>query len=106
MNILATPRSSFEGRARAQVELDNQTSSAYSVINVVCRDRKGLVYDMMRTLKDIQIRVGYAKIKVAGQRAEADIFVQEEDGKRIELCASPQPHPLQWKGNAAPHPIR
>lgn len=72
------------------MELDNQTASAYSVINVVCRDRKGLVYDMMRTLKDIQIRVGYAKITVVGERAEADIFVQEEDGKRIELCVAPR----------------
>ncbi len=42
-----------------------------------------MVYDMMRTLKDIQIRVGYAKIKVVGDRAEADLFVQEDNGKRI-----------------------
>lgn len=25
-------------------------------ITVVCRDRKGLVYDLMRTMKDIEVR--------------------------------------------------
>ncbi len=46
-----------------QVTVDNCTTAAYSLLTVVCRDRKGLVYDLMRTLKDIHIRVAYAKVR-------------------------------------------
>ena len=47
--------------AKAQVTVDNCTTSSYTVVSIVCRDRKGLVYDLFRTLKDIHIRVAYAK---------------------------------------------
>lgn len=74
---------------RAQVTIDNCTASNYSVVNVVCRDRKGLIYDLMRTLKDIHCRVAYAKICVRGDIAETDLFVEEADGQRSkERCAS------------------
>ena len=45
--------------------VDNCTTSSYTVVGVVCRDRKGLVYDLFRTLKDIHIRVAYAKVCAA-----------------------------------------
>jgi len=70
-----------------QVMIDNCTSSNYSVVSVVCKDRKGLIYDLMRTLKDIHVRVAYAKIKVHGDTAETDLFVEEADGQRMkERC--------------------
>lgn len=70
-----------------QVTIDNCTASNYSCVNVVCRDRKGLVYDLMRTLKDIHVRVAYAKIAVRGEMAETDLFVEEADGQRLkERC--------------------
>ena len=73
-----------DGVAAAQVTIDNCTASNYSVVNVVCRDRKGLVYDLMRTLKDIHVRVAYAKIVVRGDLAETDLFVEEADGQRVK----------------------
>ncbi len=67
-----------------QVMIDNSTTSAYSLINIVCRDRKGLVYDLMRTVKDIHIRVAYGKVHVRQDyMCEADLFVQEVDGQQI-----------------------
>ncbi|KAK9831988.1 hypothetical protein WJX81_006685 [Elliptochloris bilobata] len=67
-----------------KVTVDNCTTSSYTVVGVVCRDRKGLVYDLFRTLKDIHIRVAYAKVCVRGDMAEADLFVEEADGQRAE----------------------
>ena len=67
--------------------IDNCTSSNYSVVSIVCKDRKGLIYDLMRTLKDIHVRVAYSKIKVHGDTAETDLFVEEADGQRMkERC--------------------
>lgn len=80
---------------RVQVTIDNCTASNYSVVNVVCRDRKGLVYDLMRTLKDIHVRVAYAKIVVRGDLAETDLFVEEASGQRMkERCAAAACPPL------------
>ncbi len=73
-----------KGSPAAQVTIDNCTSSNYSVVSIVCKDRKGLIYDLMRTLKDIHVRVAYAKIKVAGDVAETDLFVEEADGRRVK----------------------
>ena len=42
-----------------QVELDNALSKAYTKVELICLDRKGLLFDIMRTLKDIGIRVAY-----------------------------------------------
>jgi UTP:GlnB (protein PII) uridylyltransferase len=72
-----------------QVTIDNCTASNYSVVNVVCRDRKGLIYDLMRTLKDIHCRVAYAKICVRGEAAEVDLFVEEADGQRSKERRAP-----------------
>ena len=70
--------------AALQVTIDNSTTAAYSLINIVCKDRKGLVYDLMRTVKDIHIRVAYGKVHVRSDyMCEADLFVQEVDGSQI-----------------------
>ncbi|KAK9803674.1 hypothetical protein WJX72_010742 [[Myrmecia] bisecta] len=66
------------------VAVDNCTTTAYSLVNIMCHDRKGLVYDLMRTMKDIQIRVAYGKITVREKgMCEVDLFIQEPDGTRI-----------------------
>ena len=41
------------------MELDNHLSTAYTKVELSCADRKGLLFDLMRTLKDINIRVAY-----------------------------------------------
>ncbi|CAL8469360.1 g8901 [Coccomyxa elongata] len=92
----------FGSPENVQVMIDNCTASNYSVVNVVCRDRKGLVYDLMRTLKDIHVRVAYAKIVVRGDLAETDLFVEEADGQRAKESrmkrAASTPH-----ASALPH---
>lgn len=43
--------------------LDNATTGAYTCLHVVCPDRKGLVYDLMRTIKDVHLRVAFARVR-------------------------------------------
>lgn len=67
-----------------QVTIDNTTSRTHSVISVVCQDRKGLVYDLMRTLKDVHVRTGFGKISTEDpDRCRIDLFVQEVDRQPI-----------------------
>lgn len=42
---------------RSSVSVDNSLSHAHSLIQIQCHDHKGLLYDIMRTLKDYNIQV-------------------------------------------------
>jgi hypothetical protein len=44
------------------VSIDNCTAATATILQICCRDRKGLLYDLMRTLKDNSLRVTYAKV--------------------------------------------
>ena len=39
------------------VTMDNSLSPVHTLVQIVCRDHKGLLYDIMRTLKDYNIQV-------------------------------------------------
>lgn len=39
------------------VTLDNSLSPSHTLVQIVCQDHKGLIYDIMRTLKDYNIQV-------------------------------------------------
>lgn len=42
---------------KANVTVDNSLSPAHTLLQVHCADHKGLLYDVMRTLKDCNIQV-------------------------------------------------
>ena len=49
--------------------MDNETSPSYTSLTLRCRDRKGLLYDLFRALKDISLRwvgVGGGWVGVGG----------------------------------------
>lgn len=73
-----------ERSAEVEVGVDNETSAAHSMMTLRCRDRKGLLYDLFRSLKDIDLRVAYGKIEVFDDGiCEVDLFVQDQEGARI-----------------------
>lgn len=42
---------------KASVSMDNSLSPAHTLLQIQCIDHKGLLYDIMRTLKDYEIQV-------------------------------------------------
>ncbi len=42
---------------KASVTIDNSLSPAHTLLQIHCADHKGLLYDIMRTLKDCNIQV-------------------------------------------------
>lgn len=41
-----------------QISVDNDTSPSYTMLTLRCEDRKGLLYDIFRTMKEIDLRCG------------------------------------------------
>uniref|UniRef100_A0A7N0T6L2 ACT domain-containing protein ACR n=1 Tax=Kalanchoe fedtschenkoi TaxID=63787 RepID=A0A7N0T6L2_KALFE len=66
------------------VKVDNSLSPAHTVIQIMCRDHKGLIYDTMRTLKDYNIQVSYGRFTVNKGNCELELFImQQADKKKI-----------------------
>ncbi|KAJ6849899.1 ACT domain-containing protein ACR10 isoform X1 [Iris pallida] len=66
------------------VTMDNSLSPAHSLIQILCPDHKGLLYDIMRTLKDYKIQISYGRFYSSQKgRCELDLFVVQTDGKKI-----------------------
>lgn len=66
------------------VTMDNSLSPAHTLIQILCRDHKGLLYDIMRTLKDYKIQISYGRFYASFKgRCEIDLFVVQMDGKKI-----------------------
>ncbi|THG11426.1 hypothetical protein TEA_017131 [Camellia sinensis var. sinensis] len=68
----------------ASVTADNSLSPAHTLLQIQCIDHKGLLYDIMRTLKDCNIQIAYGRLgPVRKGNRELDLFVQQKDGKKI-----------------------
>ncbi|XP_058109742.1 ACT domain-containing protein ACR9 [Magnolia sinica] len=69
---------------KANITLDNSLSPAHTLLQIHCLDQKGLLYDIMRTLKDCNIQIAYGRFSsnTKGYR-EVDLFIQQTDGKKI-----------------------
>ncbi|KAI3508722.1 hypothetical protein L1887_23735 [Cichorium endivia] len=69
---------------RVSVTLDNQLSPSHTLMQILCRDHKGIIYDIMRTLKDYNIQISYGRFSAkAKENYEVDLFIMQVDGKKI-----------------------
>jgi [protein-PII] uridylyltransferase len=66
-----------------RVLVDNNASSTYTVIEVNARDRVGLLYDITRTLREIRLSIGSARITTYGVRAVDIFYVKDMFGMKV-----------------------
>ncbi|KAA8534444.1 hypothetical protein F0562_031961 [Nyssa sinensis] len=66
------------------VIVDNSLSPSHSLLQIHCQDHKGLIYDIMRTLKDYNIQISYGRFFANPKgNCEVDLFIMQVDGKKI-----------------------
>ncbi|KAJ4978176.1 hypothetical protein NE237_008956 [Protea cynaroides] len=69
---------------KASVTVDNSLSPAHTLLQIHCIDQKGLLYDIMRTLKDCNIQIAYGRFSSNNKGLRVvDLFIQQKDGKKI-----------------------
>jgi len=68
------------------VEVDNAASSSHTLLTLRCKDRKGLLYDLLLKLKEIDVRLAFGRVDVNLETSEcvADLYVQDSEFSRIE----------------------
>jgi [protein-PII] uridylyltransferase len=84
MNQKAQPEPGVYGAARPvsgliqpSVEFDNETSDAFTIIDLTARDRVGILYRITKILFDLNLDIGSAKIVTEGARILDSFYVTD-----------------------------
>ena len=78
------------GRARRDAEgppkitIDNELSDVYTVIEVKCPDRVGLLYLITRTLSSLELDIASARIATEIDQAYDTFYVHDRQGRKLE----------------------
>ncbi|KAB5544098.1 hypothetical protein DKX38_012210 [Salix brachista] len=79
-------RSGFLAPNPVSITVDNGLSPSHTLVQIFCKDHKGLLYDITRTLKDYNIQASNSNhvpfIPRKGN-CEMDLFLIQADGKKI-----------------------
>ncbi|NLC70206.1 MAG: [protein-PII] uridylyltransferase [Desulfuromonadaceae bacterium] len=66
-----------------RVEIDNEVSEHYTVLDVYTRDRVGLLYDITRTLSEMNLTIGVSKISTKVDQVADTFYVKDIFGSKI-----------------------
>jgi [protein-PII] uridylyltransferase len=66
------------------VSVDNDASDFFTVIEVGAPDRIGLLFDITRTLAELQLDVHLAKVATYGSRVVDAFYVRDELGRKVD----------------------
>lgn len=70
-------------RVRTTVEIDNEVSDAYTVLDIHTQNRIGLLYDITSTLAGLGLYIYIAKISTKGDEAADIFYVKDIFGQKI-----------------------
>lgn len=66
-----------------RVDIDNEVSDEFTVIDVNAQDRIGLLYDITRTLTDLGLDIHLARITTRGNEAADVFYVKDTSGNKV-----------------------
>lgn len=72
------------------VSVQNCLEKGYSVVNIQCKDRTKLLFDVVCTLTDMEYVVFHATINTTGDSAYLEFFIRHTDGTPISSEAEKQ----------------
>ncbi|CAG1066268.1 Bifunctional uridylyltransferase/uridylyl-removing enzyme [uncultured bacterium] len=70
-------------RVRTTVQVDNEVSDAYTVLDIHTQNRIGLLYDITSTLSNLGLYIYIAKISTKGDEAADIFYVKDIFGQKI-----------------------
>ncbi|MEQ9617683.1 MAG: [protein-PII] uridylyltransferase [Deltaproteobacteria bacterium] len=67
----------------ARIMVDNESSDLATVVDVYTHDRSGLLYDITKTLRNLELSIEYAKISTKVDQVVDAFYVVDSSGKKI-----------------------
>ena len=72
------------------VSVQNWIDRSYSIVNIQCRDRPKLLFDILCTLTDMEYVVFHATVDTIGNQAYQEFYIRHSDGHPVKSEASRQ----------------
>lgn len=66
------------------ITIDQCLEKGYTVVNLRCRDRSKLLFDIVCTLTDMQFVVSHASVSSDGQYAVQELYIRYKDGRMLD----------------------
>ncbi|MEJ2200796.1 MAG: [protein-PII] uridylyltransferase [Desulfuromonadaceae bacterium] len=73
------PRPKFPNR----VDIDNEVSEDYTVVDIYTQDQVGVLYQITKTLKELGLYIGVAKISTKVDQVADTFYVQDIFGQKV-----------------------
>jgi [protein-PII] uridylyltransferase len=70
---------------RTEIEIDNEVSADFSVVDVYTQDRLGVLYAITRTLAALQLDIHLSKVATEADRVADVFYVREQRGGKLSL---------------------
>jgi len=67
-----------------RIEVDNNSSEHFTVIDIYTHDRPGLLYDVTKTLNKLRLNIYYAKISTKVDQVVDVLYISNSKGKKIK----------------------
>lgn len=80
---MATRRTPKAFQLPTEVKVDNNLSDRFSVVEISCLDRPGLLYDLTRAISDLNLNIASAHVATFGERAVDVFYVTDLTGQKI-----------------------
>ncbi|KAL5714999.1 hypothetical protein ACHQM5_016890 [Ranunculus cassubicifolius] len=81
---LSNEHSSGPSPTDVNITTDNLSFPSHTLIHITCGNRKGLLYDITRTFKYLDIQICYARFSVKKRNTSEVVFhVKQKDGNKI-----------------------
>lgn len=76
-------RRTLHPKTKPAVNFDNESSDRFTIVDIISRDRIGLLYAVTRTLYDLNLDIASAKINTEGDTVVDAFYVADLLGKKI-----------------------
>jgi [protein-PII] uridylyltransferase len=70
---------------RTEIEVDNEISADFSVVDVYTQDRLGVLYAITRTLSSLKLDIQLSKVATEADRVADVFYVREEGGGKLTV---------------------
>jgi [protein-PII] uridylyltransferase len=67
-----------------KVNIDNRSATNHTVIEVITRDRRGLLFWLASTIQQSRLSISFAKINTEGERVADVFYVSDESGGKVQ----------------------
>lgn len=70
--------------SKPTITIDQCQDKGYSVVNIRCKDRPKLLFDIVCTLTDMQFAVFHASVSSDGPNAIQELYIRQKDGCTLD----------------------